>query len=353
MTDLFLKIKAQLAAKRPFAVYSKPGSTMVTGIFQTDAQAHYLTDFTQHGFVFAPFEGNKYIFIPREESDVIVAEIKQDGFAPAEAAPVAVDALAKAAFEKLVTKSVEAIKRGKFEKLVASRSELAQLTSDDITTVYQNLLYAYPNAFKYCFFHPETGLWMGATPEQLLKVQNHTLHTVALAGTQLYKEGEVAVWENKEKEEQQFVTDFILSELRQYTSEIRTTEPYTFRAGNIVHIKTDISADLKDAGNLKDVIQTLHPTPAVCGLPKTDAKTFLLEHEGYDREYYAGFLGELNRDFITGKHAQTDLFVNLRCMKVRGNTAQLFIGCGITKDSNPEKEFFETVNKSMTMRRVL
>ena len=353
MTDLFQKIKAQLTGGRPFAVYSKPGSTMVTGVFQTNYKNYYLTDFSQQGFVFAPFEDNQYIFIPNDESDVLSVEMKANGFAPAEPAPVAADPKAKSDFENLVNRCVTAIKSGKFEKLVASRSEKAQLSNLDITIVFENLLYTYPNAFTYCFYHPETGLWMGATPEQLLKAQNKTIHTVALAGTQLYKEGETAVWENKEKEEQQFVTAFIQNELKPFSADIRTTEPYTFRAGNLVHIKTDISAELKDIQSLKEVIQTLHPTPAVCGLPKSDAKAFLLEHEGYNREYYSGFLGEVNRDFTTGKHGQTDLFVNLRCMKADGVKAQLFIGCGITKDSDPEKEFIETVNKSMTMRRVL
>lgn len=353
MTDLFQKIKAQLGSGLPFAVYSKPGSTMVTGVFQTNYKNNYLTDFSQQGFVFAPFDGDKYVFIPNEDSDVISVEMKANGFAPAEPAPASINSKAKIAFEGLVSDCVTAIKTGKFEKLVASRSEKAPLSNTDITAVFENLLYTYPNAFKYCFYHPQTGLWMGATPEQLLKAQNKTIHTVALAGTQLYKEGEAAVWENKEKQEQQFVTDFILSELKPYSTDIRTTEPYTFRAGNLVHIKTDISAELKNIQSLKDVIQTLHPTPAVCGLPKGNAKEFLLQHEGYNREYYSGFLGEINRDFTTGKHAQTDLFVNLRCMKIDGAEAQLFIGCGITKDSNPEKEFLETVNKSMTMRRVL
>jgi isochorismate synthase len=110
---------------------------------------------------------------------------------------------------------------------------------------------------------------------------------------------------------------------------------------------------LKDDTSLKDVMNTLHPTPAVCGLPKAEAKQFLLQNEGYDREYYSGFLGELNYDFATGEEGKTDLFVNLRCMKIEDNKAHLYIGCGITKDSDPEKEFVETVNKSMTMRRVL
>ena len=97
----------------------------------------------------------------------------------------------------------------------------------------------------------------------------------------------------------------------------------------------------------------MHPTSAVCGLPKQEAKYFIQKHEGYDREYYSGFLGELNIDLVTFRTLQTDLFVNLRCMKVKQNKAQLFIGCGITKDSNPEKEYIETVNKSMTMKKII
>ena len=99
--------------------------------------------------------------------------------------------------------------------------------------------------------------------------------------------------------------------------------------------------------NLKKAIQLLHPTPAVCGLPKEIAKAFIDTYEGYNRSFYTGFLGELNRDFAS------DLFVNLRCMQIENNQAHLYMGCGITKDSNPEKEWKESVNKSMTMKRIL
>jgi hypothetical protein len=104
---------------------------------------------------------------------------------------------------------------------------------------------------------------------------------------------------------------------------------------------------------LKKVIAAVHPTPAVCGLPKQSAKNFIRENEGYNREYYSGFLGELNLDLVTFKTAQTDLFVNLRCVKILKDKAQLFIGCGITKDSNPEAEYIETINKSMTMKKII
>lgn len=352
MTDLFLKIHSQLQTKFPFAVFSKPGSDTVTGIFQNSSEAYFLTDFSQSGFVFAPFDGDSFCFIPEDQADILSLQFEADGYIPSELKTVPVDENAKKDFENLVTNCVTAIRHGDFDKLVASRTETAQLNDTDITTIFQKLLYAYPMAYKYCFYHPESGLWMGATPEQLLKVENNTLHTVALAGTQIYKEGEHAVWENKEKEEQLFVTDYIVASIKEYTDDICTSAPYTFRAGNIVHIKTDISAELTSTGILKDILQKLHPTPAVCGLPKQEAKEFLLKNEGYNREYYSGFIGELNRDFTTGQ-AKTDLFVNLRCMKVEGDKAQLYIGCGITKDSDPEKEFLETVNKSMTMRRVL
>ena len=82
-------------------------------------------------------------------------------------------------------------------------------------------------------------------------------------------------------------------------------------------------------------------------------KQFILENEGYDRDYYSGFLGELNIDLVTFKTQQSDLFVNLRCMKINNSKAQLFIGCGITEHSIPHDEYIETVNKSMTMKKIL
>ena len=351
MEVLSEKLKYALKNHLPFAVYSKPGTKTVVGIFQRDKEIRYLEDYTQKGFVFAPFEGHIRLWIPAEKAEVITAAFDRVAAEVVNPDGAKTEATAKEDFESLVAKSIEAIREGQFEKLVCSRVEREKIK--DIAQVYFNLVAAYPDAFRYCFYSPISGLWMGATPEQLLRANGDTIQTVALAGTQLYKEGEEAIWPAKEQEEQRFVTNYILAELNDYTEDVTATEPYTFRAGNIVHIKTDIKARLKEGSFLRSVIDTLHPTPAVCGLPKETAKAFLLENEGYDREYYSGFLGELNHDFSTGEDGKTDLFVNLRCMKIMDDTAHLFVGCGITKDSDPEKEFIETVNKSMTMRRIL
>ena len=96
-----------------------------------------------------------------------------------------------------------------------------------------------------------------------------------------------------------------------------------------------------------DLIEKLHPTPAVCGVPITKAQTFIHEHEGYERKYYTGFLGEY------GINDTTDLFVNLRCMEINEKAINIYVGCGITAESNPTNEYIETENKSLTMRNIL
>ena len=104
------------------------------------------------------------------------------------------------------------------------------------------------------------------------------------------------------------------------------------------------------------------------GFPKAEAKDFILKHENYNREYYTGFLGELNLKQTTTRNTnrrnvennaysviktQSNFYVNLRCMQLKDKSANIYVGGGITKDSNPEKEWEETVNKTTTINAVL
>jgi isochorismate synthase len=353
MLDIFQKVSVHFEKQFPFVLFCKPNSDKIIGLFQNNDELYTIENFEEKGFVFAPFNGDKISFIPQNESDVYVEKVLISDYYFTNTKHFATSETAKIDFENLVKKGVLAIQSGVFKKVVLSRKEIIETDNFDCETVFKKLLSNYPTAFNYCFFHPKIGLWLGATPEQFLKVNEGEIKTVALAGTQIFNGTENVVWETKEKAEQQFVTDFITNSLKDYTSEVTVSEPYTAKAGNILHIKTDITAKLRDKKDLKNVIQTLHPTPAVCGLPKTTSEAFIIDNEGYNRDYYSGFLGELNLDLATFRTEQSDLFVNLRCMKIIGNFAELFIGCGITSDSNPEKEFLETVNKSITMKKVL
>ena len=352
MSFLFSKVKQQQFSKLPFVCYCKPNSDKIIALFQKNDDLILLDD-ADVGIAFVSFDNEKRYIIPERLSDIYFETVSTSDYIFPKTLTSEIDAEAKKAFETLVENGVEAIHKGDFEKVVLSRKESIQIENFDIELVFNKLISNYATAFKYCFYHPKVGFWIGATPEQFLKVDENLVKTVSLAGTQLFDKKKDAIWQNKEIEEQQIVTDYIVGNLKLYSDNVTFSEPYSHQAGSLVHIKTDIQAVVNEENNISEIINVLHPTPAVCGFPKEKAKQFIIENEGYQREFYAGFLGEWNKDFATFKQKQSDLFVNLRCMKIEESIANLYIGCGITKDSNPEKEFVETVNKSVTIKSVL
>jgi isochorismate synthase len=338
--QVFEEIQVLLSQQKPFVCYVKPNESVWNLLIQ---QTNEITAFSnQAGFIFVPFHGENQVVIPFEGN--LFTQGNLSLLEKLTAVNLTSESNQKVAFENLVSKGVLAIQQGEFDKVVLSRKMVLKKQISIIAT-FQNLIATYPTAFRYLFFHPKIGLWMGATPEQLVKINQNQFETVALAGTQLYAEN--VIWETKEKEEQQFVTNYILDKVTSKVNELIVTDAETVKAGNLVHLKSLISGELTADFQVSDLIKTLHPTPAVCGLPKDRAIDFILKNEGYNRKYYAGFLGEYNKENLT------DLFVNLRCLEVENDVVNIYVGCGITKDSIPEKEFIETENKSMTMRNVL
>jgi len=344
---MFDKIKKSLKTKTPFVVYSKPNKPEINGLFQKNSTLHYLDDFSKAGFVLAPFDcTQKSVFIPFENA-VFFQERPTEIFSEKLNSPkITYSQDDKSRFEDLVRKMISEIKKGKISKMIASRTEDFCPNSLDVSEIYRKIFYGYTNTFRYCFYHPKIGIWLGATPEKLLSIEKNTFQTMAFAGTQKFEGKTEVTWQEKEKEEQQIVTDFIVETLNSEANKIEVSTPITTQAGTLLHIQTDIEAELKNDFSLKNIIEKLHPTPAVCGFPKDLSKKFIMENEGYNRGFYTGFLGELN--FSDNK--TSELYVNLRCMKIENQKVCFYIGCGITKDSDPEKEFFETVNKSVTMK---
>ena len=375
--DFFNKLKLQIDEKKPFVAYRKPSGKLVKSLLQNDSRTYSPQDLSESGFVFAPFDNREDAYlIPEENSEIL--EFKYEGIE--ETSDVDDEPIGDIDFEYmeedqkdheiLVQKAIDQIKDGEFKKIVLSRSEKVQVLDPDPFRIFKKLLAKYSHAMVYLWYHPDTGIWLGATPETLLNAERNRFTTMALAGTQVFK-GETDVeWKSKEVEEQLFVTDYILESLEKLSNveSIQTSRPYSAKAGNLLHICTDISGHIKDTQNLKDLVEALHPTPAVCGLPKEKAFQFILENEEHDREFYSGYLGELNlktehkrssnrrnqeNQQFASISKRTELFVNLRCMKLKNGKAQIFVGGGITKDSNAGDEWMETVNKSQTMKAVL
>lgn len=347
--NLFDKIESHYQQKMPFVVYNKPHKTEVIGLFQKDNCIYRTLDFKEKGFVFASFDGKIDVLIPEENSIILKIAFDLTVSKTKTSTIFKEDKEEKIKHKILVQKGIDAIENKLFDKVVLSRKDTISYLNFDLIETFKNLLNQYPSAFTYCFFHPQTGLWMGAFSEQLLKIDGAVLSTMSLAGTQKFDGAKEIIWQKKEQEEQQIVTNYIVNELNTAINNLEVSSPYTIKAGNLLHLKTDIIGSLNENHNLKNILQILHPTPAVCGFPKESAKKFIHENENYNREFYAGFLGELNKDFDTNEN-KTDLFVNLRCMKIESNTINFYAGGGITKDSIPEKEWEETVNKTNTMK---
>ncbi|MEK6781624.1 MAG: chorismate-binding protein [Bacteroidota bacterium] len=256
----------------------------------------------------------------------------------------------------LVEKCLTGICDGQFEKVVPSRRQSFALPSDfDLLATFHALCETYPHAFISLVSTPETGTWIGATPELLVSIDRHMkFKTVALAGTKVFQPGadmKSIAWTQKDIEEQALVSRYIINcfkkiRLREYDEH----GPRTSLAGNLIHLETDYEVDMI-ATNFPQLgsvmLNLLHPTSAVCGMPLENATKFIKEHEGYDREYYSGYLGPVNLK------NESHIFVNLRCMQVQKTTAWCYAGAGITTDSEPEQEWQETEMKMNTLLQVL
>lgn len=337
---IFEKAKVHLELNLPFVLFAEPNKTHLKAYFQNDDVLHQFEN--QSGFVFVSFDGKNRVVLPKENSEYLFEELVFSSNFDVKSFESQTSNQEKIQFKNLVNDSVESIKSGNFEKLVVSR-KIDFSTEIDLFKTYQKLIETYKSAFRYLFFHPKIGIWIGATPEQLIKIESNQFETVALAGTQLHSEK--IIWTSKEIQEQQFVTDYIVSNCKKLVSAIEVTDPFTVQAGKLAHIKTIIKGKI-DKNLISELISELHPTPAVCGLPKESARQFILKNENYDRKFYSGYLGEYN------VNETTNLFVNLRCMEI-GKVNSIYVGCGITKDSVAEKEFIETENKAKTMHNIL
>ncbi|WP_210464481.1 chorismate-binding protein [Rufibacter roseolus] len=267
----------------------------------------------------------------------------------------AVKPIARDAFEQMVTTAVKAMQAGCLEKVVLSRTKTLPLFNGfDLLTAFTQLTRLYPTAFVSLVAIPGLGTWLGATPELLVQIDRHRVfRTVALAGTQPITDGLTpadAIWRQKEIEEQALVQRYVVScfrhlRLREYVE----MGPRTIIAGNLLHLRTDFSAAMDEVGFPKlgtQMLELLHPTSAVGGMPKAAALQMIGQLEVHDRRYYSGFMGPVQLG------QETNLFVNLRCVELGQDTVTAYAGAGMTADSVPAKEWVETELKMQTVLRL-
>ncbi len=257
-------------------------------------------------------------------------------------------------YTALVQRAKEAILENRFKKVVLARSKEVELTSEpNVCQIIQEIGAKFPAAFVSFIHTKETGAWMTATPEILASMDRDGIfRTIALAGTQQLKDGEAiqrASWSQKEIEEQALVSRYIINcfkkiRLREYDE----VGPRTVQSGNLVHLRTDYAVNTNEL-NFPELgtvmLELLHPTSAVCGMPKEVTLEFIKEHEGLDRKLFSGYLGPVNINDAS------HVFVNLRCANLFATKVVLYAGAGVTQDSEPEKEYQETELKMEAIGR--
>jgi len=352
----------------PFASFRQPLQAEITTFVQHRSFPKKV-DFTKQpesikGFVVAPFfetaACNSYllepddIFISGNISNEFISSLSESSmFLDIKSSSEDnIKTTSRDEFIKEVNDAKLAITAGSFHKVVLSKVRVQQVPDAfEASTFYLRLCEKYPHAFVYMIQLPEVGCWIGATPEPLLLIEDGLVKTVSLAGTQLATGAEIDLysWSDKEIEEQGIVTGFVEKTLQSLDIDNYSLKgPCNYQAANLIHLKTSFEFNEADLGNrLADFLKALHPTPSVGGLPREAARTFIQEHENYNRAYYTGFLGPLH---IEGK---SQLFVNLRCLQLFDKQFVLYSGAGITASSVAEREWEETDNKMMTMLNVL
>ena len=338
-----------------YAIYRLPHEDHATLIRQTEGnpvELHSLTELNgKQGFVVVPFEVKSetpiLLIRPDEVEEVEVKDVLT-GYSLT-STPSPLTPYYKVDFANYHSQ----LKNDTFRKIVLARCADEKIDQKlEPMELFYRACAMYPRLFIALVETEKSGCWLTATPEILLDGKGNDWRTIALAGTmklegdQLNGEGETLRWSTKNIQEQRIVATYITECLEQFTSDFGEEGPKTVRAANLVHLRSDFTFKLDDNNHIGDILNTLHPTPAVCGLPKREAFKFIVKNEHTPRRYYSGFMGPLGA-------TETHLYVSLRCMNIDGNTCHLYAGGGLLKDSTEEQEWLETEAKMETMRRLL
>ncbi len=367
MNESLIKIHQSCISKNlPFVTFRRPLQENSTTFIQTtpgNVQWQSIRDVTTHvGFIMAPFDsrnGHRYILIKPDlvldENDVtgeqLEAVVNLESRPQPEWNGLSPVVTEREAYMDQVNAIKASISTGAFQKAVLSRIKVIEGDYIDlIPKLFQTICSTHPNAFVY-LFKSDNHFWMGASPEPLLRLYEGKVSTVSLAGTRPFAEEHLDInkWTVKEVLEQEYVTRYIHDVLWDFqVKDYRVSSPYVKKAGNLVHLRTDFSFGAeKIAGRLWEFVDAMHPTPAVAGQPKEDAIHYIKSLEPHDRDYYTGFLGPVGEDM------EIDIFVNLRCIKITPEYLSLYIGGGITLDSDPADEWDETRWKAESLLKFL
>lgn len=352
MESVYSAIDTAIQENRNIVVYRNPGENKLRFVGAEDDAVEIFYDMEAlnllDGYVIAPFGISRRCPIVCLHGEETNLDLPEDFFTNESSGYPEIPSISPR-YKKRFHKFMDPLLYHELDKVVLSRELKIEIPENfSPAKTFGKACQRYNRSYVYLFHTPTTGTWIGSTPEVLLSGENGQWHTMALAGTQPMVKGMLPmVWSEKNYHEQQLVTDYIHEQLKSVGIQPELQGPYAVKAGDISHLRTDFNFTLPNSEYIGDLLNLLHPTPAVCGLPKTDAYWFIIDNEGYNRQYYSGFLGWLRPE------GKTELYVNLRCLEIGNNILTLFAGSGLLETSAVDEEWRETEEKMWTMKSIL
>jgi len=258
----------------------------------------------------------------------------------------------KNAWEIISGRAMEMISDGEAEKIVVSRAFSFGLKhKPDWAALLKELSDRFPDCYLF-FIRQNQSVFFGSSPELFLKIFGNLAEVESVAGSAprggKYNSDEilesVLKASSKNHKEHVYVTDFISNILKKFSDKVIIREEKQIKKlENIQHLTTKITAELKSNTNHLELIDSLFPTPAVCGLPKEKAMSIIRKLEDHDRGLYSGLVGWMDFD------GNCELAAAIRSTLVKNNFVTAYAGAGLINGSDPEEEFIETKLKLGTI----
>ena len=273
-------------------------------------------------------------------------------------APVRIDEVGPAGgYQRSVAQALAEIARGDYEKIVLARAQrLTTVEKFHPLGVLNHLRQHYPGCYAFSIANGRGQSFIGASPERLVRVAAGRMHTEALAGSapRGFSASEDAALaralqqSDKDLREHRIVIGSIARRLADLGITLEhAPQPRVLGLANVQHLHTPISAPLPAGVHILDLVERLHPTPAVGGTPRAAAVAAIPRLEPFQRGPYAGPIGWVDH------RGGGEFFVGIRSALIDGNTATTYAGAGIVAGSSPENEFAETELKFKALRDVL
>jgi len=231
-----------------------------------------------------------------------------------------------------------AIERGELEKVVLSRGYVLTCAKiPDPFAILAALQSRSQNATLFCQ-QEENSSFLGATPERLFYRRGNEITAEAIAGTRPRNTPDKELLKSeKDKREIGFVQKHIQEKLAPFCTRISTSPLSIHKTHNVKHLYSKITGTLKTICD-ETLIDALHPTPAIWGVPKNAASHWIHRLEPFPRYRYGTVLGWNTSD-------EAEVVLAIRCCEIQEKTVRLYTGAGIVKGSNLEKEWDELDEK--------